>query len=323
MKEDRLDCCVVRDLLPGYIEELTEPETARQVRAHLEHCPDCRQREADMRRALPIEKAPRRALGFLKRVRRARLVAAALSAALALACMGWLYDTAYHYPNTEAGRLAALEEYLPDARDTDKGVAPGTPLEVVGWQERGKYLYLFYMADNDQNMHGVVTLEKGWNGKYQPFTAEIEPSNRWGGLYGGQILAGKEGEWLFYLAGYNCREVYSATLDFYLSDQNGEGLGVTTLHLPQMDGEDFFWLWNWEELAGQLGLSQGEAARARLGDVRLYDKAGQEISQTFIEGEEPHWGSGKSTAERFLLYVYMALAGLMGLVLVRYFLRRD
>ena len=156
-------------------------------------------------------------------------------------------------------------------------MAPGTPLEVVGWQERGKYLYLFYMADNDQNMHGVVTLEKGWNGKYQPFTAEIEPSNQWGGLYGGQILAGKEGEWLFYLAGYNCREVYSATLDFYLSDQNGEGLGVTTLHLPQMDGEDFFWLWNWEELAGQLGLSQGEAARARL----------------------------------------------MGLVLVRYFLRRD
>ena len=94
--------------------------------------------------------------------------------------------------------LAALEEYLPDARDTDKGVAPGTPLEVVGWQEREKYLYLFYMADNDQNMHGVVTLEKGWNGKYQPFTA------------------GKEGEWLFYLAGYNCREVYSATLDFFI-----------------------------------------------------------------------------------------------------------
>ena len=61
----------------------------------------------------------------------------------------------------------------------------------------------------------------------------------------------------------------------------------------------------------------------RLGDVRLYDKAGQEISQTFIEGEEPNWGSGKSTAERCLLYVYMALAGLMGLVLVRYFLRRD
>ena len=62
-----------------------------------------------------------------------------------------------------------------------------------------------------------------------------------------------------------------------MSDQNGEGLGVTTLHLPQMDGEGFFWLWNREELAGQLGLSQGEAA----------------------------------------------LAGLMGLVLVRYFLRRD
>ena len=51
-------------------------------------------------------------------------------AALALTCMGRLYDTAYHYPNTEAGRLAALEEYLPDARDTDKGVAPGVAAAV-------------------------------------------------------------------------------------------------------------------------------------------------------------------------------------------------
>ena len=132
MKEDRLDCCVVRDLLPGYIEELTEPETARQVRAHLEHCPDCRQREADMRRALPIEKAPRRALGFLKRVRRTRLVAAALSAALALACMGWLYDTAYHYPNTEAGRLAAR------CPGYGQGRGPGHPSGGGGLAGTGK-----------------------------------------------------------------------------------------------------------------------------------------------------------------------------------------
>ena len=33
--EHKLDCCVVRDLRPAYLEGLTEEETTRQVEAHL------------------------------------------------------------------------------------------------------------------------------------------------------------------------------------------------------------------------------------------------------------------------------------------------
>ena len=73
-----LDCCVVRDLLPSYLEELTETETSAMVREHIEHCAACRQLEEDMRRQVPIEKAPQRALRFLKRVKRTRLIAASL-----------------------------------------------------------------------------------------------------------------------------------------------------------------------------------------------------------------------------------------------------
>ena len=68
-----LDCCVVRDLLPSYLEELTETETSAMVREHIEHCAACRQLEEDMRRQVPIEKRPQRALRFLKRVKRTRL----------------------------------------------------------------------------------------------------------------------------------------------------------------------------------------------------------------------------------------------------------
>ncbi len=42
MDERKLDCCVVRDLLPSYLEDLTEAETTREVEAHLESCGDCR-----------------------------------------------------------------------------------------------------------------------------------------------------------------------------------------------------------------------------------------------------------------------------------------
>ena len=62
MRETNLDCCVVRDLLPSYLEELTETETSAMVREHIEHCAACRQLEEDMRRQVPIEKAPQRAI---------------------------------------------------------------------------------------------------------------------------------------------------------------------------------------------------------------------------------------------------------------------
>ena len=82
MAEHKLDCCVVRDLLPAYLESLTEPETTAQVKAHLAECPGCQKTAEDMKAAVPVEKAPKRALRFLKRVKRTRLIAAALSAVL-------------------------------------------------------------------------------------------------------------------------------------------------------------------------------------------------------------------------------------------------
>ena len=135
MRETNLDCCVVRDLLPSYLEELTETETSAMVREHIEHCAACRQLEEDMRRQVPIEKAPQRALRFLKRVKRTRLIAAILSALVALFCIGWLYDLEFHYANTEAGRLEAVCDYIPSPEgNTISGVEAGTPVRAVSWQ---------------------------------------------------------------------------------------------------------------------------------------------------------------------------------------------
>lgn len=74
--DKKLDCCVVRDLLPAYIENLTEEETTAQVRKHLEDCGACQSLERDMCSQVPVEKAPKGALNFLKRVNRTRLIAA-------------------------------------------------------------------------------------------------------------------------------------------------------------------------------------------------------------------------------------------------------
>ena len=48
--KDNLPCAVVRDLLPIYVEGLTEPETNAAMEAHLKTCPACTARLAAMRR---------------------------------------------------------------------------------------------------------------------------------------------------------------------------------------------------------------------------------------------------------------------------------
>ena len=42
----KLDCCVIRDLLPLYVENMVSEQTAEQIKEHLAVCPNC-QREHD------------------------------------------------------------------------------------------------------------------------------------------------------------------------------------------------------------------------------------------------------------------------------------
>ena len=38
----KLDCCVVRDLLPLYVENMVSDQTAEQIKQHLAECPECK-----------------------------------------------------------------------------------------------------------------------------------------------------------------------------------------------------------------------------------------------------------------------------------------
>lgn len=49
----KLDCPIVRDLLPLYIDQVTSPETAQAVEAHLADCPDCRREYESLKADLP------------------------------------------------------------------------------------------------------------------------------------------------------------------------------------------------------------------------------------------------------------------------------
>ena len=325
MDEHKLDCCVVRDLLPSYIEELTEPETAAQVKAHLEGCPPCREAEAAMRAGLTVERAPKPSLNFLKRVKRTRLIAALLTVILALWCIWWLYDVqAFHYPNTEAGRLEAVEDYVPSPADSRvPGVREGDPLRVLGWIEDGKYLYVAYAADNADNVHGILRMERGLNGKYWPVNTSESPFPYTAGIDTQSISAGNGGGWLFFLIGDGCRDIYSARITYGVSLEGSDRVCSYTAAY-QITQPDFLWQMSFSRLEEDLGIPSGTMTGVFVEEITLYDKDGQDVT---AEYEDPsvssNWSGGKSTAERFLLYVYIVLVIGAAVIFIRYFLRRD
>ncbi len=325
MRETELKCCVVRDLLPSYLEELTEPETSAMVKEHIEHCDPCRRLEKDMRTHISFKKAPQPELRFLKRVKRTRLLAAFLSAVAALFCMWWLYDQEFHYANTEAGRLEAVYDYVPLEEDSTMphGVSSGTPVRAVAWQTIDKHLFIFFSADNKENVHGVMHLVQGVNGKYRALEASYGPSQYTAGVYG-ESLTPKGTDWkLFMLAGDNCRDIYSAEVHYVGLDHDGiePYTAVKTYVLPDTN---FLWLMEQSELEQELGSSDKDIIGLHIADVRLMDKNGEDITSEYKdEAMTASWGAGKGTAELFLLYVYMGIVAVLGIVFIRYFLRKD
>lgn len=81
--KNELPCAVVRDLLPSYIEKLTEEETAAAVKNHLEKCQDCRSRYESMAGENERIQTDSKEVDYLKTVRkknRKKIVVSVLAA---------------------------------------------------------------------------------------------------------------------------------------------------------------------------------------------------------------------------------------------------
>lgn len=324
MSEKKLDCCVVRDLLPAYIEELTESETAEQVAAHLSGCEECRQTEQNMRVQVPVKPAPAGTLNFLKHVKRTRLLAAVLAAVTALACMWGLYNSEFRYADTEAGRMAAAVDYVPDPADSSiQNVPEGTPLRIIAHQTVGNRLFLFYGAENEQNVRGIIHLVRGINGKYRTVNATYGPFPFTQGVYAESMWV-KGTDWSpIVLAGDGCRDIYSVRVNYTVMEAGREQTCTAERTYPITD-MNFLWVMDPEDVKKDLELNDNAMVGLYSGDVQFLGSDGTDITGQFLdESVNQNWGGSKGTAEMGMLYVFMGILALLGVVLVRYFLRRD
>lgn len=64
-----MKCCIVRDLLPGYIDGLTCEESNQEIRIHLEQCTECRTVYEQMTAVIPVETSTKQEIDFFKKFR--------------------------------------------------------------------------------------------------------------------------------------------------------------------------------------------------------------------------------------------------------------
>lgn len=174
----KLPCYLVRDLLPLYKDELCEPETAADLREHLDNCPDCRTLWKKMQDADPLEgkavqarrQEEAKALRRVKRSQHRKRVLIVLSAVLATLCVVYLgLRLVYGYANETYLDYDAqvIEEVGFETRDGEEN----SPLSGTG----------LYATVSAEAAHAVVSskLVETGEGTAVVFTLGCTLRNQW------------------------------------------------------------------------------------------------------------------------------------------------
>lgn len=287
-----LNCHIVQDLLPQYVEGLLSPETKAELDGHLAACPDCRAACEAMAAEIPAKTAPAKHRDFLKKINHRRIVGAVISAVAALGCAIGLYFMEFSVDVTDTGRLeAALEEY-------NRGVADADAAETV---KIGKYLFVLYLNDDLPGHYGLAKLERGLFGRYRFHNS----GNADWPLYNGRSVKVAGQEYLLLYGIYDLPGVASYKAVDYQGKLLYEGAAESAPFLRVVELE--------------------EKASFFPGDLAVYyDENGHELDRWELVDALPQaaeaetWSTG--SAELFMVYVFIGIVLALGWLLVRYFL---
>ena len=163
-------------------------------------------------------------------------------------------------------------------------------------------------------------LERGINGRYRPLSTTYSPLQRTAGV----SCINNSDKGIYMLAAYNCRGIYSAELTFHVYYRDLVKTAVMTVGI---DSPDFLKIYSAAEFANELGVdTDGMESIAPFGlrDVKLLDESGNDVTAQYTdESVEQNWAGGPSAAETGAVYVFMAIVAVLGIILVRFFLRRN
>ncbi|MCD8357260.1 MAG: zf-HC2 domain-containing protein [Clostridia bacterium] len=343
MKQNKLDCCVVRDLLPSYMEELTEPETSEQIEAHLAECDACSELERNMRTQIPAKPVPKKSLRFLKKNRNTHIISAVLAIIFTLACVFLWYNSHFRYPNTEAGRLDAVQKFVACGKadsemeqavggdivtihdDLCYSIQEGTSMHVTSYTESGKDLFVSFTAEDQYHTCGILHLSRGLNGKYYPVSASYGIPDSATIMYqlNSSLPASLDEcivpENVFCFAGFSSKEVASIRIYYTYYDTAAKEIQQIEKTYPIKNGT-FLWAFPQSQLATDFGITDFSTKKnpMYIEEYVLLDKDGNDITEQY---DIPSQMSVHNQYPIAVFYLFIIILLGVGVIAVAYILK--
>ena len=319
-----LNCHIVRDLLPSYLEHLTAPETEAELAEHLAACPDCRAVKAAMEADLEVEKAPKPRRDFLRHLRWQRRLAALLTLLAAILCLHWLYQEEYpddFSPTTAELREVIAREMAPQL-EREEGDYYRAEVRVAETREVGDRLFVLYRLEREgvYLAQGYFQFERGPLGRYHLYS---RCSSGWPlAAQDRTEIEGEACQVVYCALPVRGAETFRAYLGYRAPKYEGEETADYRALTPLCEGSAG------EPFLAVIPLTEEQAEEGFLAETSVvyFDAEGEAMDLYELAEQQPQRGHSGSAMEGYShrgnLLRYSALILLLAAALLRYFLRK-
>ncbi|MFZ7103763.1 MAG: hypothetical protein ACOWWO_14060 [Peptococcaceae bacterium] len=266
--------------------------------------------------SVPVS-APKIELKFLNRVKKTKILAAILCIVLTLVLSYLLYHSEYHYTIDKGDLSAAITEFITPFE-------PAFEAYVLETQAVGNTLIAFFKDQAHPDNYGVAGLVKGFNQRYRIVRTQTKAS-----VYSSVVEIFPleiKNERYYAVSGYNLSsDIHFYGLDYHAYMNPGYLFKdrVTQSIQFEVKNPQFLEIYPTDELDERAVNESSETLYSyHLTKASLYDADGNIITEKFRKenpGARAHSGTTEK-AELFLLYVYIAIVIVLGIIMTRYFL---
>lgn len=309
MKQD-LDCMIVQDLLPQYIEKSTSDITNEAVEEHLNSCEQCSEVFKNMNVETDTKKnVPQGKLKFLKKIKHTRLIVAVSCIVLALIFSYMIYASEYKFTNDKKVLSTAITEYTSHEKNIVEDAYVLETKEIDG------VLIAFYKDNKNSNIYGFAKLLKGINMKYRLVEANYDIGD-YSAIVNTHKFETNNGAY-YTVGGYNLAENIASYGLKLNEDRNSNS--VQNILKFNIENSQFLDIKKQTDIYKSFEQFQENPALGISSTVVLLDSNGNDITKSYrIPDITSSGGGGVSTAELFMLYVFIGIVLILGAIFARY-----
>ena len=253
---------------------------------------------------------------FLKKVKRARLIAAALCIVLTLVLSYLIYTMEYKYTYDKNDLATAITEFTTPFEPTFDAY-------VLETKEKDGELIVSFKDQSNEGVYGISQFLKGVNQRYRIVSTDIDTSD-YSSVVEFYPIEIKEKRYIAVSGYYISDEIIYYGLDYDAYTSPGY-LAKDRVSIPlkfEVKNPQFLEIYPADELDTQIvNISKKAIYNYHLMETSLYDAEGMEITENYRNIEVDNSISpsiGKS--ELFVLYITIAFVLGLGFLVTRYIL---